>query len=71
MKNFKDELYKGLEVIVDYELTNDIDLIDWFEEQSLFEGFGRVKSFDDSYTWIEGCDYAVQHEYIILLDEED
>jgi len=71
MKTFKEKLYNGLEVIVDYESSNDLDLIDWFEEQSMFEGFATITSFDDDCCFIDGCDCAIQLEYIITYDELD
>ncbi len=64
-----EELHKGMEVIIDYEASNDTNLIDWFEEQSMFEGFARIQGFDDSYALLEGCPYAVQLEYVIILGE--
>lgn len=59
------ELYKGATVIIDYENSNNLDLIDFFEEQSLFEGYATITNFDDSYCNIEGFEGAIQLDYIL------
>ena len=63
------ELYKGEEVIIDFDSSLDTNLIDWFLDASNFEGFARIESFDESYAWLEDCPYAVQLEYVIKYDE--
>lgn len=64
-----EELYIGLEVIIDYDSCLDQDVKDWFEDASNFEGFATIESFDDSYCWIEGCPYAIQLEYVMTFEE--
>ena len=61
-------LHKGKEIIVDFNAGYDLDLIDWFNGNKNFIGYGTVVEFDDSYVWIEDCPYAIQLEYVEIRD---
>ena len=63
-------MHIGEEVIIDYKSTNNQDIIDTFEEQSNFEGYSRIKDFDDSFIIVEDCDYPIQLEYVFRLNPE-
>jgi len=67
------ELYKGADIIVDYEAQNNQDIIDHFEENSNFEGFARLNTIDieTGLFTIEGfpLDF-LSLEYLIIYTED-
>lgn len=67
-----EELYKGAEIIVDYKAQNNQDIIDYFEENSNFEGFAHLNSIDyeEGLFTIEGfpLDY-IALEYLIVYTD--
>lgn len=69
MKSY--ELYKGCEIIVDYEAQNNLDIIDYFEEVSNFEGYATLNTFDrDEGTFtIKGMELDILScEYLITMN---
>lgn len=68
-----EELYKGAEIIVDYQAQNNQDIIDYFEENSNFEGLTRLNSIDyeGGLFTIEGFprDY-ISLEYLIVYTDD-
>lgn len=65
------ELYKGCEVIVDYYPTHDSKIIDFFEEDSNFEGYSRLKSidYDKGVFRVEGLKRDISLKYLIAINE--
>lgn len=41
------ETYIGATIMVDYRAQNNQDIIDYFEEKSMFEGWATLGSFDE------------------------
>lgn len=71
MENY--ELYHGAEILVDYKAQNNQDIIDYFEEQSNFEGYARLASinFEEGLFTVEGLPLDfISFEYLIAMNIE-
>jgi len=67
----KYDLYKGAEIRVDYESQYNLDIIDYFEESSNFEGYARLVSidFDLKIFYIEDMEqYPISINCLIALN---
>ena len=65
------ELYKGCEIIVNYEAQNNQDIIDYFEENSNLEGYATLNSFNarEGLFTIEGFELDfISCVYLIVMD---
>ena len=65
----KEVLYTGQEVIVDYNETNNKELIKFFEDASMFEGYARIEFIINDKVSIEGFNGLIDIEHIITIDE--
>ncbi len=67
------ELYPGASVMVDYRAQNNQDIIDYFEELSMFEGWSTLASIDEDkgeFTIAEMPMDVMSVEYLVLLNHE-
>ena len=67
----KYDLYKGAEVIVDYNLQDNKDIINYFEDASNFEGYATLISidFDLKIFYIEDMEqYPISIDCLIALN---
>lgn len=67
----KYDLYEGAEILVDYESQYNIDIIDYFEESSNFEGYATLFNidFDEGVFYIEDMEeYPMSIDYLIVLN---
>ena len=77
MENLKEklskyELYKGADIIVDYESQNNLDIIDYFREASNYEGYATLHHIDytEGLFYIEGMELdPLSLEYLICLNQ--
>ena len=67
------ELYKGATIMVDYKAQYHQDIIDYFEELSMFEGWATLQDIDEE----EGLFYMAEMpltpisvEYLIVMNED-
>jgi len=64
------QLEKGQRVQIDMNGPMlDIDVLDWLIDEDIKDGIVIIESFDDSYAFVEGCEYAIQREYIKEVKE--
>ena len=63
IKNY--ELYEGVTILVDYKAQNNQDLIDYFEEGSMFEGWATLNEIDED----EGT-FTIKEMPLVVLSVE-
>ena len=71
MKNY--ELYEGVSILVDYKAQNNQDLIDYFEEGSMFEGWASlnwINEDDGTFTIKELPEDVLSVEYLLCMNME-
>ena len=68
----KYEIYKGCDVVVDYQSQHDQDIIDHFEEKSNFEGWASLLKidFNKGFFYIDELkDNPISIEHLIMINQ--
>jgi len=67
------ELYDGVTIMVDYQAQNNQDIIDYFEEISMFEGWATLNWIDEdegTFTIKEMPLDVLSVEYLVCMNME-
>jgi len=67
------ELYEGVSILVDYKAQNNQDIIDFFEEGSMFEGWATLNWIDEVeglFTIKEMPEDVLSVEYLLCMNME-
>jgi len=67
------ELYEGATIMVDYRAQNNQDIIDYFEERSMFEGWATLSWIDEdegTFTIKEMPEDVLSVEYLLCMNLE-
>ncbi len=65
------EIYQGASIMVDYQAQNNQDIIDFFEEQSMFEGWATLNTINEeegTFTIKEMPHDVLSVEYLIAMN---
>ena len=65
------ELYKGATIMVDYQVQDNQDIIDFFEEGSMFEGWATLNWIDEdegTFTIKEMPEDVLSVEYLLCMN---